>query len=269
MKKATHFGFESVTPTEKTRRVHHVFQRVAPRYDLMNDIMSGGLHRWWKKKFVEGLPLVALPSLPSAPAHILDMASGTGDIARRIGQRLLHLNEIHIHKKLEIELTLCDLTEEMLQEGRKRLLADFPTFPLKWVCGNAEALPLPDNSVDLYTIAFGLRNVTSPEKALAEAYRVLKPGGFFFCLEFSHVTSPLLSGLYEAYSFHLIPCFGAWIAQDRPAYQYLIESIRKFPSQKILLSLLEEAGFIKTHFDNLSGGIVAIHTGEKRLAETS
>lgn len=249
----TRFGFEPVTPTEKTRRVHSVFQRVAQRYDLMNDLMSGGLHRWWKHTFVEVLPL----PFSSSPFHILDMASGTGDIAKRIIHRLLQSGQAHAL------LTLCDLTEEMLHEGRNRLIPSLPPFPLNWVCGNAESLPLPSDSVDLYTIAFGLRNVTSPEKALLEAYRVLKPGGMFFCLEFSHVTSPLLSGLYEAYSSFLIPRLGEWVAQDRPAYQYLVESIRTFPSQKILLHLMEEAGFQKSTFQNLSGGIVAIHQGEK------
>lgn len=249
---STSFGFQSVTPAEKTRRVHQVFQRVAERYDLMNDVMSGGLHRLWKKAFVEGLPLSVSP-----PFHILDMASGTGDIARRIAQRLLQLGHT------QAELILCDLTETMLQEGRQNLLEEFPTLSLKWVCGNAESLPLPDQSVDLYTISFGLRNVTSPEKALAEAYRVLKPGGFFYCLEFSHVTSPFLSGLYEAYSFYLIPQLGAWIANDRPAYQYLVESIRRFPSQKILLRMMADAGFKNSRFQNHSKGIVAIHQGIK------
>ena len=243
----THFGFTDVPVGEKTARVGAVFDSVAARYDLMNDLMSGGVHRFWKAAFIRRLGL-------RPGAHVLDVAGGTGDIAFRMLDRLN--GDGHV--------TVCDINREMLGVGAARAIdrGYLPTAgTLDWVCGDAEALPVEDMSVDAYTIAFGLRNVTRIDRALAEARRVLKPGGRFFCLEFSHVMVPMLGTLYEQYSFAVLPRIGQIVANDHDAYQYLVESIRRFPTQDDLLARMAAAGLARNRYENLSGGIVAIHSG--------
>lgn len=241
------FGEEQVSPSEKTQKVIGVFDSVAGQYDLMNDLMSGGLHRLWKDAFIRRIR-------PKPGLTYLDVAGGTGDIAFRIRKRAGKTANI----------TLCDLNAEMLAVGRDRA-ADkgYTDDDFEWITGNAESLPLPDNSVDVYTIAFGLRNVTHIDTALAEAYRVLKPGGRFFCLEFSHVEDPFLQKLYDAYSYTAIPRMGQIVAKDKDSYQYLVESIRKFPKQNDLARRMAAAGFQNSTYENLTFGVVAIHRGLK------
>jgi len=242
----THFGFSTVDAGEKTGRVRQIFQRVAGRYDLMNDLMSGGIHRLWKARFLDRLA-------PRAGWRVLDVAGGTGDIALRIKQRAPRASVL-----------VCDLTPEMLVVGRDRALdRGLPQTEggLRWVAGDAEALPLPDRSCDAYTIAFGLRNVARPAQALAEARRVLKPGGRFLCLEFSQVALPALARLYDLYSFSVLPWLGEAVAGDRASYRYLVESIRRFPSQAELAAMMGAAGLARVDYENLSGGIAAIHGG--------
>jgi demethylmenaquinone methyltransferase/2-methoxy-6-polyprenyl-1,4-benzoquinol methylase len=236
------FGFEQVDPAEKTRRVHGVFERVARRYDLMNDLMSGGIHRLWKESLVDQVR-------PRDDLHILDVAGGTGDIAFRM-----------LRRAPDARVTICDLTEDMLRVGRDRAL-DRGRVGVDWVTGNAEALPFPDMSVDAYTIAFGLRNVSDRPAALAEARRVLRPGGRFFCLEFSRITTPMIERLYERYSFEVVPRVGQVVVGDGAPYQYLVESIRQFPDQDALAELMSDAGLEQVAWRNLSGGIAAIHSG--------
>lgn len=240
------FGEEQVTPQEKTRKVIGVFDSVASSYDIMNDLMSGGLHRLWKDHLIRKIR-------PRAGLHYLDVAGGTGDIAFRIRKKA----------GPDCKITLCDLNSEMLAVGRDRAIDKGMPDDFDWVTGNAEALPLPDNSVDVYTIAFGLRNVTHIDTGLAEAFRVLKPGGRFYCLEFSQVNEPFLRRVYDEYSYRLIPKIGEIVAKDRDSYQYLVESIRKFPPQKELQKRLESAGFSRCRFENLTFGVVAIHEGVK------
>ena len=236
------FGFKKVKADEKTEKVASVFERVASRYDIMNDVMSLGLHRLWKSRFVESLPL-------REKGVYLDVAGGTGDIAQSIYRRLKSFG-IHVN------LTVSDINPAMIEIGQKR-------YPhLNWLLANAEALPLKENSVDVYTIAFGLRNVTYREKALEEAFRVLKPGGKFACLEFSQVQTPFQK-LYDLYSFCMIPKMGEWIAHDKESYQYLSESIRTFLTRDELLSLMRQTGFERAHYETYTGGIVALHTGYK------
>ena len=243
----THFGFTDIPVEEKTARVGAVFDSVARRYDLMNDLMSGGAHRLWKATFVRRLGL--RPGM-----HVLDLAGGTGDIAFRMLDRL----------KGDGRVTVCDINHEMLRVGLSRGI-DHGYLPaagtLDWVCGNAEQLPFADMSVDTATIAFGLRNVTHIDKALAEIRRVLKPGGRFFCLEFSHVVVPVLDRIYDRYSFAVLPRIGQIVANDRDSYQYLVESIRQFPPQDELVERMTGAGLERSRYENLSGGIVAIHSG--------
>ena len=239
------FGHRHVSPEEKTAAVHGVFDNVAPRYDVMNDVMSAGIHRLWKRRFISTLR-------PRAGDILLDVAGGTGDITFGYRKRYGH----------ERPVIVCDLTPAMLAEGRNRAL-NYGYTDISWVSGNAEALPLPDRSVDLYTIAFGLRNVTHIDTALAEAYRVLRTGGKFFCLEFSKVLVPGFDKLYALYSKHIIPRMGQAIAKDRDSYQYLVESIERFPSQGQLKRRIEAAGFQNVSVTNLSGGIAAIHSGLK------
>lgn len=240
------FGYRKVDAKEKTRLVEDVFSSVATRYDLMNDLMSGGLHRLWKRKF---LSIV----YPRADHHLLDLAGGTGDIAFRY----LEKTQRRAH------VTVCDLSAEMLEVGRDRAIDRGILKEIDWVEGNAEKLPFADNIFDTCTIAFGLRNVTRIDTALKDIHRVLKPGGRFFCLEFSHVVLPVLDKLYDAYSFHIIPKLGEWVAKDAESYQYLAESIRKFPTQDDLKQRMTKAGFMQTRYRNMSGGIVAIHSGLK------
>ncbi|MCB9989366.1 MAG: bifunctional demethylmenaquinone methyltransferase/2-methoxy-6-polyprenyl-1,4-benzoquinol methylase UbiE [Rhodospirillales bacterium] len=240
------FGTESVTPEEKTAKVRGVFDSVADKYDLMNDVMSGGVHRLWKDRFVRMIR-------PRPGQSFLDVAGGTGDIAFRIRKKT----------GPDAKITLCDLDEQMLRVGRDRAINRGWLNDFTWITGNAEALPVPDNSVDVVTISFGLRNVTRIDTALGEFYRVLKPGGRFFCLEFSHVTDARLARLYDAYSYAFIPRMGEFITKDRESYQYLVESIRKMPTQDELADRMRSAGFDKAGYQNLSFGIAAIHSGWK------
>jgi demethylmenaquinone methyltransferase / 2-methoxy-6-polyprenyl-1,4-benzoquinol methylase len=240
------FGEEQVTPEEKTRKVIGVFDSVATSYDVMNDLMSGGLHRLWKDHLIRKIR-------PRAGLHYLDVAGGTGDIAFRIRSKA----------GKDARITLCDLNNEMLAVGRDRAIDKGWANDFEWVTGNAEALPLPDNSVDVYTIAFGLRNVTHIDTAFQEALRVLKPGGRFYCLEFSKVNEPFLAKVYDQYSYRVIPKIGEIVAKDRDSYQYLVESIRKFPSQRALQQRMETAGFSRCRYENLTFGVVAIHEAVK------
>jgi demethylmenaquinone methyltransferase/2-methoxy-6-polyprenyl-1,4-benzoquinol methylase len=240
------FGTEAVTPIEKTKKVIGVFDSVASNYDIMNDLMSAGLHRLWKDHLIRRIR-------PRAGLSYLDVAGGTGDIAFRIRAKT----------GPGADITLCDLNTEMLRVGRDRAIDRGQAHDYNWVTGNAESLPVPDESVDVYTIAFGLRNVTRIDTALTEALRVLKPGGRFYCLEFSRVNEPFLARVYDEYSYRLIPKIGEIVAKDRESYQYLVESIRKFPSQKELQNRMEAAGFRRCRYENLTMGVVAIHEGVK------
>jgi demethylmenaquinone methyltransferase/2-methoxy-6-polyprenyl-1,4-benzoquinol methylase len=256
------FGTQEVTPEQKTKNVIGVFDSVADNYDQMNDLMSGGLHRLWKDHLVRKIR-------PRPGLHYLDVAGGTGDIAFRIYNRLNSPPPSPPPaggmegEPSSTKITLCDLNAEMLRVGRDRALDRGLSEGFEWVTGNAEALPLPDNTVDVYTIAFGLRNVTHIDTALAEAFRVLKPGGRFYCLEFSRVQIAFLAKIYDEYSYRVIPKIGEIVAKDRESYQYLVESIRKFPSQRELLARLQAAGFTRARVENLTFGVVAIHEGVK------
>ncbi|TAL00145.1 MAG: bifunctional demethylmenaquinone methyltransferase/2-methoxy-6-polyprenyl-1,4-benzoquinol methylase UbiE [Rhodospirillaceae bacterium] len=246
----THFGFRTVAETEKAGLVRGVFDTVAPKYDLMNDLMSGGLHRLWKARLVDVLA-------PRPGQAIVDVAGGTGDVATRILDKMTR----GTGGDPPNPVTVCDINAEMLNHGRDRAIDGGHLTGLTWVCGDAEALPFPDMSFDAYTIAFGLRNVTHIERALAEARRVLKPGGRFLCMEFSRVVVPVLDKLYDTYSFRVLPWLGQTVAGNRDAYVYLAESIRRFPDQGRLAALMGEAGFHQVSFRNLSGGVTAIHSG--------
>ncbi|MDP2193576.1 MAG: class I SAM-dependent methyltransferase [Alphaproteobacteria bacterium] len=246
----TDFGFQKVEEKLKSTLVQGVFSKVATKYDVMNDIMSGGLHRLWKRDFVGMLPI-------HDHDHILDIAGGTGDIAFKI---------IGEHGYLNPHVTVCDLTPDMVQVGQKRAIDRGYVHPLSWSVGNAESLPFQDNSFDGITISFGLRNCTHIDKVISESYRVLKPGGFFYCLEFSKPILNTLEKIYDIYSFYCIPKMGKIVAGDEASYQYLIESIRRFPDQESLCQMLISGGFDQTSFKNLSGGIVAIHHGFKPQA---
>ena len=241
----TSFGFRSVDAQDRQRLVNSVFSRVARRYDLMNDLMSGGMHRLWKADLINWLA----PSRRGRQA-LLDVAGGTGDIARRFLDAAAP----------QSSATICDISAEMLKAGRDKLGARFGER-LRFVQGNAEALPFPDKSFDAYTIAFGIRNVTQVETALAEAFRVLKRGGRFVCLEFSDVRTPMLDKVYEAYSFKVIPRLGELVAGDGASYQYLVESIRRFPDQDAFAAMIGKAGFERVQYRNLSGGIAVLHSG--------
>lgn len=242
----THFGYQEVGVEEKSRKVRSVFESVARKYDLMNDVMSFGIHRLWKSALINWLK-------PKAGEQHLDIAGGTGDIALRI------VEEVGRHKIGSI--TVCDLTLDMMLVGRDRMIDKGLLSQINWICGNAESLPLPDRSMDSCTIAFGLRNVTRIDRALAEARRVLKPGGRFFCLEFSRVVVPGMTALYDKYSFQILPKMGELIAEDRDSYVYLAESIRRFPPQDQLIDMMADAGFERCRYRNFSAGIAAIHSG--------
>lgn len=243
--KTTHFGFETVPESEKAGRVQGVFGSVASRYDVMNDAMSLGIHRLWKDAMMDWIA-------PRAGQRLLDVAGGTGDISFRFLKRAGYGYA-----------TVLDLTEPMLVEGRKRAEAERMADSLDWVVGDAMALPFADNSFDVYTISFGIRNVTRPEDALAEAYRVLKPGGRLMVLEFSQIPTPALQWAYDRYSFNMIPAMGQIIANDRDSYQYLVESIRRFPDQETFLQMVRTAGFEQAKYRNLTLGIAALHSGWK------
>jgi demethylmenaquinone methyltransferase/2-methoxy-6-polyprenyl-1,4-benzoquinol methylase len=243
--KTTHFGFPDVPESEKAGRVRGVFGSVAGKYDVMNDAMSMGIHRIWKDAMMDWLA-------PRAGQRLLDVAGGTGDISFRFLKRAGHGHA-----------TVLDLTEPMLVEGRKRAEAEQMADSLDWVVGDAMALPFEDASFDVYTISFGIRNVTRPQEALNEAFRVLRPGGRLMVLEFSQIPNELMQKVYDLYSFNIIPRLGQMIANDRDSYQYLVESIRKFPDQETFLGMVRQAGFENAKYRNLSMGIACLHSGWK------
>ncbi len=243
--KTTHFGFQTVDEGAKAGMVHGVFSRVASKYDIMNDLMSLGIHRVWKDAMMDWLA-------PRAGQKLLDVAGGTGDVAFRF-----------LGRAPNSTATVCDMTESMLIAGQTRAEAEDMASRLDWVVGDAMALPFESNTFDVYTISFGIRNVTRIPDALREAYRVLKPGGRLMVLEFSAIPNDLLQSLYDSYSFNIIPVMGQVVAGDRDSYQYLVESIRKFPKQEIFASMIREAGFEQVKYRNLSLGIAALHSGWK------
>jgi demethylmenaquinone methyltransferase / 2-methoxy-6-polyprenyl-1,4-benzoquinol methylase len=244
--RTTHFGYATVPEEAKAGLVHGVFTSVASRYDLMNDAMSLGIHRLWKDAMLDWLA-------PRRGTALLDVAGGTGDIAFRFLDRL----------KGEGRATVLDMTEGMLAEGRRRGEARGVADRIDWVAGDAMALPFPDSSFDAYTISFGIRNVTRIADALAEAHRVLRPGGRLMVLEFSRVPNEALRRLYDLYSFQAIPRMGQVLAGDRDSYQYLVESIRRFPDQDSFAAMIRGAGFEQVRWRNLSMGIAALHSGWK------
>jgi demethylmenaquinone methyltransferase/2-methoxy-6-polyprenyl-1,4-benzoquinol methylase len=243
--KTTHFGYQTVAEGEKAGMVHGVFTRVASRYDVMNDLMSVGIHRIWKDAMMDWLA-------PQAGRRLIDVAGGTGDIAFR-----------YLARAPEATATVVDLTESMLVEGQKRAEAERLANRLYWVVGDAMALPFADNSFDVYTISFGIRNVTRIPDALSEAYRVLRPGGRLMVLEFSQLPNPGMQWAYDRYSFNVIPLMGQVVANDRESYQYLVESIRRFPDQETFAGMISAAGFEQVRYRNLTMGVAALHSGWK------
>lgn len=246
---STHFGFRTVPEAEKAGLVSDVFAKVAGRYDLMNDVMSGGLHRAWKQAMIDWLN----PPRRGTRFDHLDVAGGTGDIAFRLLERTGGTAS-------GARVTVCDINPAMLDVGRQRAAAREDGNLVDFVCGDAEQLGFPDARFDAYTIAFGIRNVTHIDRALNEAYRVLKPGGRFLCLEFSHVDIPGLDTLYDAYSFRAIPAIGKAVTGDGAPYQYLVESIRRFPDRERFQEMVEAAGFGRASYRVLTGGIAALHS---------
>jgi demethylmenaquinone methyltransferase/2-methoxy-6-polyprenyl-1,4-benzoquinol methylase len=242
MSETVSFGYEQVSPEEKTERVGSVFSSVARKYDVMNDAMSGGMHRMWKDRFVRRVK-------PRAGESILDMAGGTGDIAFRMAAK-------------GASITVSDINQDMLDVGVERAM-ERGIDGLVWSRQNAEQLTFPDRFFDAYTIAFGIRNVTRIDQALSEAFRVLRYGGRFFCLEFSTVEWPGFKEVYDAYSHHMVPRLGQVIAGDAASYRYLIESIRKFPAMPQFQQMIRDAGFVQTKVEPIMGGLVAIHSGWK------
>ncbi|KAK2174989.1 hypothetical protein NP493_755g00001 [Ridgeia piscesae] len=269
----THFGFQTVSEHEKAEKVYEVFHNVASTYDVMNDAMSGGVHRLWKDYFIERLG-------PTPGTTLIDVAGGTGDIAFRF---LEYVRNQSVERDIQrggtaakgdgetgeslyqasSHVTVCDINQAMLDVGKSKALDRGQTAGMSWVRGNAECLPVGDNLYDAYTVAFGIRNMTHMDAVLSEAYRVLKPGGRFMCLEFSRVTNPLFRKIYDEYSFQVIPVMGQVIAADWKSYQYLVESIRQFPPQDEFVDRIKEAGFKVVTYENLMGGIAAIHSGFK------
>lgn len=243
----THFGYRDVPLEDKQSLVDDVFHKVARRYDLMNDLMSGGLHRAWKQALVTAVN----PPKSDRGFRLLDMAGGTGDIAMRVIEA----------GGAGTRATVADINSEMLAVGRERVEKAGRSDVIAFQQANAEALPFPDRSFDAYTIAFGIRNVPRIDAALKEAHRVLKPGGHFLCLEFSSVDVPGLDRLYDLYSFNVIPALGRAVAGDAESYRYLVESIRKFPRPQAFADMIRAAGFGRVSFRPLSGGIVALHSG--------
>ena len=243
--RTTHFGYQTVPVEEKSARVRGVFSSVANRYDIMNDLMSGGIHRIWKDAMMDWLA-------PRPGTRLLDVAGGTGDIAFR-----------YLKRAGRAEAVVCDLTENMLIEGRARAEAERQADSLEWVVGDAMALPFSDSSFDTYTISFGIRNVTRPQEALNEAFRVLRPGGRLMVLEFSRVPNDLLRSIYDSYSFAVIPRMGQMVTGDRDSYQYLVESIRRFPDQGTFLGMVRAAGFENAAYRNLTQGVACLHSGWK------
>ena len=243
------FGFKTVPEAEKQGMVNEVFSKAAARYDQMNDLMSAGLHRLWKDDMISMLN----PPKGERAFHVLDVAGGTGDIAFRI------LDAAGPNTRV----TIADISPEMVGEGHKRAEAEGRLDRCLLTVGNAELLAFPTSNFDAYTIAFGIRNVTHIDKALAEAYRVLKPGGRFICLEFSHMESELAQKVYDSYSFTVIPAVGKVVTGDGQPYRYLVESIRMFPKQDAFAGMISAAGFSHVTYRNLTGGVVAIHSGWK------
>lgn len=243
----THFGFKDVPVGDKQTLVNDVFHSVASRYDLMNDLMSGGLHRVWKDIMINALN----PPRGDRPFALLDVAGGTGDISFRAARAAGE----------GFHATVCDINSDMLAVGRERAAKRHLDTQVDFVEGNAEALAFADRSFDAYTIAFGIRNVPEIDKALREAYRVLKPGSRFLCLEFSTVEMPGLDEIYDLFSFKVIPPLGRMVTGDAESYQYLVESIRKFPKPNAFADMIRDAGFSRVSFQTLTGGIVALHSG--------
>ncbi len=245
----TDFGFRRVPEATKAPLVRAVFDSVAERYDLMNDLMSAGIHRLWKDEMVAWLN-------PRPGQRMLDVAGGTGDVARRALSRMQPVAS----GPAESRVVVCDVNPRMLEIGRARAIDDGILDGIELLCGDAEALPFADRSFDLYTIAFGLRNVTRIERALAEARRVLRPGGRFLCLEFAPAVAPVLQPLYDLYSFAFLPLLGRLVTGDRDAYAYLVESIRRFPPQREVSAMIAAAGLERPRYRNLTGGIAALHS---------
>ena len=245
---AATFGYRDVEPADKPGLVRGVFDRVAKRYDLMNDLMSGGVHRLWKDAAAARLN-------PQPGEVIVDVAGGTGDMARRFAKLAGAARDRRGGAAAQI--LVADYNHEMVNAGLER----GGDAQILWAVGDAQNLPLPDRAADAYCISFGLRNVTDIAKALREARRVLKPGGRFLCLEFSKPVTAPLARAYDAYSFAVIPAVGAVVAKDRAAYQYLVESIRRFPDQQALLAMMADAGFARSSVTNFTGGVCALHQG--------
>jgi len=242
----THFGFKSVPLEEKTRHVADVFHSVAAKYDVMNDLMSGGIHRLWKRITIER-------SGARRGHKVLDIAGGTGDLTKKFSRIV----------GPEGKVILADINESMLNVGRDKLINSGVAGNVEYVQANAEALPFEDNSFDIITIAFGLRNVTDKDKAIRSMLRCLKPGGKLMILEFSKTENPALTKLYDFYSFNILPQMGQLIAKDSESYRYLAESIRMHPDQETLKEMMVDAGFVNCRYENMTGGIVALHTGIK------
>jgi len=266
MDQQAHFGFEAVSPAEKRQRVMGVFSSVAEKYDLMNDLMSGGMHRLWKRR------MVATASV-RAGSRILDVAAGSGDIALGLVKKMRKKGDGLLSSERKSEtvpfpsagrVVLTDLNGPMLACGARRVI-DAGLLPGRADCIQSDGtrLPFADESFDVVSIAFGIRNFVDVEAGLAEFYRVLAPGGQFICLEFSRPVLPLLDVAYDAWSFNVIPWMGGWVAGDRASYQYLVESIRRFPDQKRFAKWITWAGFELTRYENMTGGVVALHRGYK------
>ena len=249
-KMATSYGFQQVKDGEKQPLVNDVFHKVASHYDTMNDLMSGGMHRLWKRAMVDAL---GVPRSPNLNWQCIDVAGGTGDIAMRI------VDASNMHAKVDV----LDINSSMLQVGEARADKRAMRDQINFVNGNAESLPFEANLFDAYTIAFGIRNIPDINAALAQAFRVLKPGGRFLCLEFSDVEMPILDKIYDQWSMHAIPKIGKLVMGDEGPYQYLVESIRKFPNQQSFATMISDAGFEKVTFQNYTGGIAALHSGWK------
>ena len=243
----THFGFREVPLGDKQTLVNDVFRSVAQRYDLMNDLMSAGLHRVWKDLMINALN----PPRGNTPFALLDVAGGTGDIAFRAAKAA----------GSGFQATVCDINADMLQVGRERAASRHLDDRVSFVEGNAEELAFPNNAFDAYTIAFGIRNVPRIDLALSEAFRVLRPGSRFLCLEFSAVDVPGLDRIYDLFSFKVIPPLGRAVTGDAESYQYLVESIRKFPRPGVFADMMSQAGFARASWQSFSGGIVALHSG--------
>nr|WP_140984218.1 class I SAM-dependent methyltransferase [Asticcacaulis tiandongensis] len=250
--KTSPFGFRDVEATEKVSLVHNVFRSVASKYDLMNDVMSGGVHHIWKD--------AACAKLNPQPGEvIIDCAGGTGDIARRLAKlaRKAKARRFGTSGGQDVQINIIDYNQAMIEAG----IAKGTEPEITWSVGDAMNLAIPDNSIDAYIISFGIRNVSDVQGALNEAKRVLKPGGRFFCLEFSHPTTGLVENFYEFYSFKVIPFMGQLIANDRDSYQYLVESIKRFPDQQTFKGMIETAGFKRAGYTNFTGGVCALHYG--------